>query len=88
MELKDAAHHYWLIGCYLNIDPQLLSAITQKNRHNVAQCLNDVLQSWFETGKSVSWQKVAHVMDLILRMDISTSIRTKYCGAQVIKIIL
>ena len=87
-ELKDVAHQYWLIGCYLNVNPQVLSDITQKNRRNVAQCLNDVLQSWFESREPVSWQKVAHVMDLILRIDISTCIRTKYCGTQVINTIL
>ena len=82
-ELKDVANHYWLIGCYLNVSPQKLKDIARKNRQNAAQCLNDVLQSWFDKKESVSWHKVAHVLDLILRIDISTCIRQKYCGVQV-----
>ena len=84
-KLRDAANQYWLIGCYLNINPQVLSDITRRNRRNIVQCLNEVLQSWFERKESVSWHKVARVMDLILRIDISTNIRREYCGAQVMK---
>ena len=29
---------------------------------------------------SVSWNKVANVMDLLLRKDIAVHIRMKYCG--------
>ena len=87
-ELKDVANQYWLIGCYLNLSTHELQNVATNNRCNAAKCINDILQYWFERGESVTWHKVAHVMDLILRTDISTHIRRKYCGVQVKLILL
>ena len=82
-ELRRVAEQYWLIGCYLNLTPQVLQDITTRNRYNVSKCLDDVLKFWFDRGESVTWYKVAHVMDLLLCRDISTRIRRTYCGEQV-----
>lgn len=79
-ELKSVANHYYLIGCYLNVNNEEISRITRQNRHNPLRCLNGILEWWFEHGESVSWKKVASVMDNLLRKDISVQILTKYCG--------
>ena len=79
-ELKGAADHYFLIGCYLNVDSEEISSITRRNRYNPIQCLNDILEWWLEYSESVSWNKVADVMNLLLRKDIAVRIWTKYCG--------
>ena len=79
-ELRGAADRYYPIGCYLNVSSEELIRITLRNRFNPIQCLDDVLQWWVEHGDDVSWSKVANVMDLLLRKDISMCIRMKYCG--------